>query len=435
MTKSSVSELALRIDELVAVGPAVLVETPTNVILSGLTASHAKDFAAATQALGWAITLEDSSDAECTIAQIGEDLQPYRLRITKPAPETGIRYLTNGGFQAWLKEASAVGKVEVCRLSASYATFGYVAAPWESTVKAATGPPLKSPRTLVREAAPIRVAPEDIRPWLLADASDAAWDDPVFALWAQQAATMLSRALATEIEPDDCALVFAGPPKIKLDPPAVDLAQTLGKTGFAALQTAARWVYENERETETRHRLFAIEVARSATARTNVGAVLAACGAQALEGARLAFQLGLEDLSRDTLKALADLRKGLGDDAAKLADSTRQIAAAVAGALVLGLGLVAAKLGTTAPKPLIVVLAFVLTGYVAAVIASNLQFVLLQRSIRKEWRGRLYRFLTSEDYQRMVSKPAHDAELSTFIAMGIGALLALIMLGAVVFLP
>jgi hypothetical protein len=180
---------------------------------------------------------------------------------------------------------------------------------------------------------------------------------------------------------------------------------------------------------------FSIEIARSATARTDVGTVLSACAVQALEGARLAFQMGLEDLSRDTLKSLADLRKGLGDDAAKLADSTRQLAGSVAGSLVLGLGLVAAKLGTTAPKALIIVLALVLAGYVAAVIVSNLQFVLLQRSIRKEWRGRLYRFLTSEDYQRMVLKPAYQAEQSTFIAMGIGGVLALIMLGAILILP
>jgi hypothetical protein len=77
-------------------------------------------------------------------------------------------------------------------------------------------------------------------------------------------------------------------------------------------------------------------------------------------------------------------------------------------------------------------LAIAVTGYVAAVIVTNVQFVLLQRIIRAEWRGRLYRFLTVDDYEKTVSNPVRKAEFSAFSAMVIGGILALAMLAAVV---
>jgi hypothetical protein len=433
MTKSSESELAERIDILVADGPTILVETTTDVVLSGLTGVNAKRLCEETLSLGWDFTLEDSSESECSIAQIGEDLEPYRLRINKPVPDAGVRYLTNAGFNAWLKEATAIGKAEVSRLSRLSYTKGFAVAPWGVTAIHVPEAALKSPRALVRESTSRRVAPADIRPWLLTETSMILWDDEVFRLWAQHATTSLAHSLASEIDPDG-ALVFGGSPRIKLDAPTMRLAGTWNDDSFAALQAAGRWVFENDRETETRHKLLAIEIARSSPVRREA-AMLAECAQQVLEGARLAFQLGLEDISRDTLKALADLRKSLGDEAAKLADSTRQLAASVAAAIFIGLALFAAKIGTTAPKILIEALAFVVTGYVAVVILTNIQFVLLQRSIREEWRGRLYRFLSTSDYESMVLKPARRAELSTFVATWIGGVLALVMLISILFAP
>jgi hypothetical protein len=70
------------------------------------------------------------------------------------------------------------------------------------------------------------------------------------------------------------------------------MAETLGQQGFERLQAAARWVYENDRETETRHKLLALEIARVPPELKDTGSVLAAGIDQSLEGARLAFNLG-----------------------------------------------------------------------------------------------------------------------------------------------
>ena len=270
---------------------------------------------------------------------------------------------------------------------------------------------------------------------MISDLSALPWNDPIFAIWSRRAAAAIARALATEIDASDGSLIFGGHPKIRLLQPRSDVTNALGPDGFRGLQAAARWVYENDRETETRHRLLALEMARVPPGTKDVGSVFAAGIDQALEGARLTFQLGLEDVSRDSLKILSDLQKGLGDEAAKLADSTRQLTASVAGAIVLGLGLLAAKMGTATPRPLILVLAGVVTAYIALVIFNSIQFIFLQRSIRKEWRGRLYRFLTADDYEKMVSSPVRKAEFSAFSAMTIGGILALAMLAAIALAP
>lgn len=76
------------------------------------------------------------------------------------------------------------------------------------------------------------------------------------------------------------------------------------------LQRAAGWVFENPREVENRHALFAAEVARSAltgSTVSNPGDV----SNSASEGARIAYYFGVVGQSRDALKALADSRKRL----------------------------------------------------------------------------------------------------------------------------
>jgi hypothetical protein len=435
MTISSVSNLAQKIDSIIAHGNGFLVETASTVLVSGLKASHAIEIGEGVEVLGWPILFEDSSSSNCALPDIGFDLEPYRLTITKPVVEAKTRLLTNAGFRGWLDTDKCMGIFEVSQLAQPFRSYGMAVCVWDSICEFPTRAPMKSPRTLVRETSAVRSVPDNIRPWLLEESSAVPWNDPGFEIWAFESAKRLLLSLSSEVNGVHGGLVFAGHPKAKFDAPATAVTQDLGLAGFASLQMAAKWVYENDREAETRHRLFANEVARSSLGRSNVCSVIFASGGDALEGARLAFQLGVDDLSRDTLKVLGDLRKALGEEASKLADSTRQLAASVAGSLVLGLGLFAAKLGTETPKSIVYILAGILLGYVFAVIISNIQFVRLQRHIRLEWRGRLYRFLSDDDYRRMVTVPASRAERSIYVAMAIGSALAIVMFLAIIFVP
>ncbi|TIV70763.1 MAG: hypothetical protein E5V79_06450, partial [Mesorhizobium sp.] len=90
-------------------------------------------------------------------------------------------------------------------------------------------------------------------------------------------------------------------------------------------QSVATWVYENDRELENRHGLLAAEVARTSFRDGDAQALAGVLGT-AFEGARIAYNFGVTQQSKDTLKALGDLRKTVSDDATKLSETTRTLA-------------------------------------------------------------------------------------------------------------
>ena len=165
---------------------------------------------------------------------------------------------------------------------------------------------------------------------------------------------------------------------------------------------------------------------------------LASALGPALEGARIAYNFGVTQQSKDTLKALGDLRKAVTDDAAKLSETTRSLATAIVGAVFGNIGLIVARLTLPANGvfigPAAMLLGIVLAIYVVSVIVSGSQYISIQRELRKDWRHRLYRFLSDDEYQRMVERPAVRAERFFWITAIIGVVMTLALLAAVYFI-
>src|SRR5690606_23552033 len=112
--------------------------------------------------------------------------------------------------------------------------------------------------------------------WLLRDPGAEVHDD-----WRRVAGVRLGLALAQEVEPDG-HLLFRGPPSVRFDTAVVPIADA----EFTDLQRATRWVYDNDREVESRHGLMAVEVSR-ASLRAGTVADLADISRVALEGAKI----------------------------------------------------------------------------------------------------------------------------------------------------
>ena len=139
-------------------------------------------------------------------------------------------------------------------------------------------------------------------------------------------------------------------------------------------------------------------------------------------------------MSRDTLKALADLRKAISDETAKLAESTRSVAGSVAASLFAGLGLLITRSTTNIPGWMLVSLSVVLAVYVCAVVWSGKKFIRVQANIRNQWRTRLYTFLPTKEYSAMVEEPAKEAESAFNVAAVCGLTLsAVLVVGTFVF--
>jgi hypothetical protein len=401
-------DLAEQLDEWAANSGVRVTERDSVILVHALVAPQAVDLTDRLKKEGLPFVMEDRGENVIEVGDILEAYAPFRFTVSKPVglQGPGVR-VTNTGFSDLLHQGTLTGTLRLCRCENAFETAAFRIAPLNDTAAFESRTLDAKPRRAVRESTQTRIVPDDIGAWLLRDVEEMPWTDPAFQSWAGQAWKNLARSIANEVEND--ALVFRGPPLVRLSVQA-DGSRWGGETEFRALQRAVAWVYDNERELEMRHGLLATEVARSATMGGNAARTIGRVAGPALESARIAYGLNLSQVSRDSLRALTDLRKAISDETAKLADTTRGIATSVATAVFAGAGVILARLTTGSPSSLLVLLAVVPVMYVIAVIWGGWQFVKLQRRIRSQWRQRLYIFLPEADYEQMVEGPAKDAE-------------------------
>lgn len=413
MSKIALAEL---IDELVTVSRAFVVESEENVTISGLSARDAADLRDRSDELEWDCELFDSAGLPLSGDDVPDpEFASYRFVVRKPpAPANTLRLLTNAGFARWLQHGHPATHWQIARMTGTLTTNARVLQPWDELVPFDEAPSTKSPRALVHEYGPERKVPADIRPWLALSIDPILYNSPSVNVWVRAAASTILMSLADEVGLNDGALKFRGPPRLTLPSLALtqDLTTQLPHATFMALQGATQWVYENEREAEMRHILLATEFARCSAVVLDTSEFLREHASNAWESAKIAYQMALSDTSRDTLKLLTELRKAITEETSKVSDLSRQLMAAVASALALGIGLVAARVATGAHPTLIAAVMVVVAVYVLVVILSGFNFIRLQRQLRSEWQPKLYRFLAADDYSRMVSSPAAQAERS-----------------------
>lgn len=411
MTVSSLRTLASELDKLVE-GGVFVHEGADTIIVSELSAKAARQVSRSLAAAAWHGLIFDGAGTETALDDITDDFGPYRISAQKPVRQEGeVLLLTASGFHDWLVGSRYAKTVMVVGLETEIATEETKFLPAEAESFSFDVIPLRSPRMLVREYGAERIVPHSIGRWLLSDPKTWHDDDLRFRLWAEHAFRAILPSLSNEIDQNTGAYIFKGPPRLTLSKPeaVVNICIDLGRQGFGDLQAAARWVYELEREVETRHTLLATEIARTGSQADTIKCVKENIGF-ALEGAKIVYQMSLAKVSADNLKALADLRKAVTDETAKITDATRQVVTAVASALAIGIGLITARVVANAPSPLIVAVMTIVCAYIFVVIYSGHKFAALQRDLRDMWRNQLYRFLSEDDYGKMVVKPGRDAD-------------------------
>ncbi|MCS0497894.1 hypothetical protein NVS89_22645 [Ancylobacter sp. MQZ15Z-1] len=430
------TDLASALECLVQTERAAVTESAGNLTVARLGAVDATAIVEAVAALGWTYVIEDATPEVINREQISPGFEPYRLVVTKPArPEGTAMALTRSGLTDWLLDDKRPPVIWVAGLPSAFETKANRIAPWGDEtvfVPMATG---CDPRKVVRELAPERLVTAQIDHWLVRD-PDLDW--PVthwaFVAWAKYAFPGLLRCLSDEVE-EDGTLLFRGPPLSRLKPEA-DLIGALSPQGMRAVQRAASWVFESSVEMRPRHDLFAPEIARTAHSGQGAGAMFLLAAESALEGAIMARAFGLSEVSRDSLKAMTELRKAVSEEIGKLSDTTRSIASAVAAALFAGIALIAGRLALDNPalivRQAVAVIGVVLFLYVAAIVASGLHYVGLQRRLRREWHAKIYRFMPESDYETMVVGPAASAEGGFYLAAWIGGIAATLLLVLVV---
>jgi hypothetical protein len=232
--------------------------------------------------------------------------------------------------------------------------------------------------------------------------------DPIYEIWSARAAEKLVLSLATEVAASD-KVEFVGPPRLSIS--RFDASATTELVDWLEpLQEIARWIYDIDRETELRHQLFCQEFARMAYGSASSSTAFARYGASALEGAKIAYSFHLNEISRDALKSLTELRKSVADDSQRLFDSARQTALGVAGGLFYVAGLIAARTASALAPLFFGGLLFVGMACVGGLVIISQRSLKQQRELRSVWRSRIYRYLTDSEYEEVVNRPAQGAE-------------------------
>ncbi len=412
----SLITLAERLNNLANQANAHISEGEVVVTASNLLADATLQILGICRELGWACSVFDQEQTNTEEKYITEDFEPFRITIQKPEnPPSTIYILTSAGFSQWLEKGHNASQWLIAGLSKPLTTISRIYAGWEYLGPATNleaSIETKSPRALVKEPGQSKIVPADIRPWLLIDETQHDFENKIHKAWSVKAFDATLHSLANEIDPEDYSLIFKGPPKLILKSPRSEenLSINITKYLFLNIQKAAHWVYENRRETEIKHLLLAIEIARSGQNTGPTSDYLEKNISTALESAKIAYQMSLSDLGKDTIKSLSDLRKAITEETAKATDATRQMVTAVSGALTVGIGLAAARISTDINPWLVTLAMSIATAYMVLVSYSGWSFIKIQRNLRKDWQPKLYRYLPEAEYEKMVSEPARQSE-------------------------
>lgn len=244
------------------------------------------------------------SDEEYNGKEAPGDEDVFNIVLTKIQNEQGLLLLFEASLE---KHASILPNVERVRIAdflptKTFVTYRAIFELWdiETSIDFEPHGLLPNPREYVVELSVENEVPSDIRPWLLLTQPDTV--SIAFNHWSKLARKPLIACISERVSSIDDSVVyhFTGPPSCSFsitDEQLERIEQWLLK--------GAGWVYTNEsRDADVRHLLLANEWARSFR-RTNIEEL----GQQSLDAAQAAYKAYIKSQSRDTLKALSDLRK------------------------------------------------------------------------------------------------------------------------------
>ncbi len=269
-----------------------------------------------------------------------------------------------------------------------------------------TSPPMPNPKSFVKDFTNEGLVPGDVRPWLLR--REPTIQGEAFRIWRTGASRRLAGCLANQVSGSSAEPMyhFSGPPARRITIAEGDLDAL-----FSRFNEAAIWVYRDASDSETRHILLASEIAR--TWRESAGQDL---GGGALDSARSAYEAYVRSGSKETLKALAELRKAVIDEAQKVAQRAQDLAGAlwkdVAVAtipLALKVFPEGAKVGNAkaAGAAALFAAAFLVFSFCVQVNVNRRHLERLDES-RQAWRRSLNAALSDEELNSISEKPLRN---------------------------
>jgi len=369
------------------------------------------------------LTLECKDESQDPIEpKNGREGEKHRISLRFQSPDAVPHILTPEGWRSFLcneREIFSAKAVKLAFIKNSFGTKAFNIEPWTNapTANASQNQKHKNdtgPRRQVRCQSPDLMAPVQIEPWILS--GSAPKDCQAITIWQEIAAQMIAKSLPNELYKDGeiSKINLSGQPPRRLEFGTFPA----DKIPFKSLQEAAIWVYLEGDDVEVRHTFLSAELARAWNLDVSFCAGLDSRLADALESARLIYKAHLRSSSKDTLKALADLRKTLADEVQKLLQQSKDLLSTVWRDVAIAIGTMAIRLSMDSVKATGVSIGFAAIYFTVAIyigasywiaIRTNNKFLKIIETARQSWRTKLYAFLDDDDYKALADKPLTDA--------------------------
>ena len=408
-------EFSTLLDRLASDGAAEIQESRKEIRISHLENQTARTIAKEIDQSEWReVTIEDAAESSSSLQALLDDfgslLAPLTIVLGKKE-EVGesIAIVTLVGLRQWL---SLEGVDRVCRspyVSHGFTTYAtsYISWMGESEIPESAPHEFGNPRQTVRSIGSGQAVTGTIASWLLRPSSSEDGQSEAFVLWRSVAVNKLLPTLAIEAFGDAGRLVFGSYGRTVVD------WQHRDEDGAFYDQVSAlvEWVYGDSRAVNTKHAFASDEIARQLPKDPTIGLVLETVES-ALDAARRGYAFYLQEISRDALSALSDLRKLVTDEISKIGALTRQLSNAVATALAVGVSLVAARIAFGSHPLLVTALMLVVVVYVSVVARLGTDQIKISDQARVAWWNHIYKFVGASDYERLVDVPSRLAARS-----------------------
>jgi hypothetical protein len=248
----------------------------------------------------------------------------FRITVRKVEVAGELRMLLNPWTRNWWDSLDSVEHVRIAEMTpdATFTTCRSRFQTWTADTTAPFAPveALRDPRSFSQDFTGDEAVVADLRPWIAV--SRPAATSATYRAWKALAVCRLLAALADRVSGSaaDTQYYFGGPPSCKfiINDVKIDCL-------FDRLTHGATWVFvEGHRDADTRHLLLANEWARSYR-REKPDDI----GDGAIESAKGAYSAYVKAGSKETLKAIADLRKAVVDETQKISQRAQDLAGAM----------------------------------------------------------------------------------------------------------
>lgn len=369
---------------------------------------------------GWSISIRDGEFSELSKDAVAN--QDITLLIKKPVGGR-VFFASLKGFSSALNDKSLVLSSELLVLGSftGFKTKGFSILPWN-------GEPLPSlphsepnldaidPRKGIVRDLTGNIVPADPYRWILSgeDGSGEPWD-----IWKAQATRNLATLLVSDVWKEDTTKISLHGSRKRIF--------SLGEkcqddSAYAQICQAAEWLLVKQ-DTEARHEVLIRRlsvVVREANSNGDPDwlAVLPDSLQEALDGARLDHRAYVRSKSAETVKAMADLRKAVGEDISRIVERVHRLStgfvvglAALATGLGVRLTLLASQKNTWPLAGIIfciIVLAIIWASITLQRHVSTKSLVNELRNMRR-WHKNVHTALTRSDYRGLALHPVLDA--------------------------